>query len=181
MPVQERFTARSLIVDHWGTKKVNDCERFNVFFDFAYRVGFNPSHCVNIFRRIVFIFRSLLDFRSMIKFYWLTYAGVNMPGLSVDLPAMSAKDMQDIKWGIKNDVITNNLDTAICKNKSIWCYELLIHIIRLFLRSTILPHHLCAKPPMCMRLRRMWQHWWQRAILLTTLILRSLVRLKARR
>ena len=28
-----------------------------------------------------------------------------MPGLSVDLPAMSAKDMQDIKWGIKNDVI----------------------------------------------------------------------------
>lgn len=42
-----------------------------------------------------------------------------MPGLSVDLPAMSAKDMQDIKWGIKNDVITNNLDTAICKNKSI--------------------------------------------------------------
>ena len=34
-----------------------------------------------------------------------------MPGLSVDLPAMSAKDMQDIKWGIKNDV--NNLQTRL--------------------------------------------------------------------
>ena len=27
-----------------------------------------------------------------------------MPGLSVDLPAMSEKDKQDITWGIKNDV-----------------------------------------------------------------------------
>jgi pyruvate kinase len=27
-----------------------------------------------------------------------------MPGLSVDLPAMSDKDKQDIKWGINNDV-----------------------------------------------------------------------------
>lgn len=30
--------------------------------------------------------------------------GVNMPGLSVDLPAMSEKDKEDIHWGIKNDV-----------------------------------------------------------------------------
>ena len=30
--------------------------------------------------------------------------GVNMPGLKVDLPAMSDKDMEDIHWGIKNDV-----------------------------------------------------------------------------
>ena len=27
-----------------------------------------------------------------------------MPGLSVELPAMSEKDKQDIRWGIKNDV-----------------------------------------------------------------------------
>lgn len=33
-----------------------------------------------------------------------TPLGVNMPGLSVDLPAMSVKDKEDIKWGIKNDV-----------------------------------------------------------------------------
>jgi pyruvate kinase len=33
-----------------------------------------------------------------------TLIGVNMPGLSVDLPAMSVKDKQDIKWGINNDV-----------------------------------------------------------------------------
>ena len=33
-----------------------------------------------------------------------TLLGVNMPGLSVDLPAMSVKDKQDIKWGINNDV-----------------------------------------------------------------------------
>jgi pyruvate kinase len=30
--------------------------------------------------------------------------GVNMPGLKVDLPAMSEKDKEDIHWGIKNDI-----------------------------------------------------------------------------
>ncbi|KAJ1385802.1 pyruvate kinase, partial [Ochromonadaceae sp. CCMP2298] len=30
--------------------------------------------------------------------------GVNMPGLVVQLPAMSLKDKEDIKWGITNDV-----------------------------------------------------------------------------
>ena len=30
--------------------------------------------------------------------------GVNMPGLSVELPAMSEKDREDIHWGIKNDI-----------------------------------------------------------------------------
>ena len=37
-------------------------------------------------------------------FYYENETGVNMPGLSVDLPAMSEKDKQDIRWGIKNDV-----------------------------------------------------------------------------
>ena len=37
-------------------------------------------------------------------FYYENKTGVNMPGLSVDLPAMSEKDKQDITWGIKNDV-----------------------------------------------------------------------------
>eukprot|EP01041_Mallomonas_annulata_P005781 gene5781-11681_t len=30
--------------------------------------------------------------------------GVNMPGETVDLPAMCEKDMEDIKWGVMNDV-----------------------------------------------------------------------------
>ena len=30
--------------------------------------------------------------------------GVNMPGLSVELPAMSEKDKEDIHWGVKNDI-----------------------------------------------------------------------------
>ena len=37
-------------------------------------------------------------------FIFIMKTGVNMPGLSVDLPAMSEKDKQDITWGIKNDV-----------------------------------------------------------------------------
>ena len=37
--------------------------------------------------------------------------GVNMPGLSVELPAMSEKDKEDIAWGIRNDV---RMDKSIC-------------------------------------------------------------------
>ena len=49
-----------------------------------------------------------------------------MPGLSVDLPAMSTKDMQDIKWGIKNDVIF--LQTQYCNiHGSITCTSLITY------------------------------------------------------
>jgi pyruvate kinase len=49
-----------------------------------------------------------------------------MPGLSVDLPAMSAKDMQDIKWGIKNDVTI--LQTQCCNiHEPITCTSLITY------------------------------------------------------